>query len=35
MSTKTKTTETKAKNENLAALGLPVLWERFKEARRA
>jgi hypothetical protein len=32
MSTKTKTTKTKAKKENLAALGLPALWERFKEA---
>jgi hypothetical protein len=32
MSTKTKTTKTKAKKENLAALGLPALWERFNEA---
>ena len=32
MSTKTKTAKTKAKKENLAALGLPALWERFKEA---
>ncbi len=32
MSTKTKTTKAKAKKENLAALGLPALWERFKEA---
>ena len=32
MSTKTKTTKTKSKKENLAALGLPALWERFKEA---
>ena len=32
MSTKAKTTKTKAKKENLAALGLPALWERFKEA---
>ncbi len=32
MSTKTKTTKPKAKKENLAALGLPALWERFKEA---
>ena len=32
MSTKTKTTKTKAKKENLAALGLPALWERFREA---
>jgi hypothetical protein len=30
--TKTKTTKTKTKTENLAALGLPALWERFKEA---
>lgn len=29
---KTKTTKTKTKTENLAALGLPALWERFKEA---
>lgn len=32
MSTKTKTTKAKSKKENLAALGLPALWERFKEA---
>jgi len=32
MSTKTKTVKTKSKKENLAALGLPALWERFKEA---
>jgi hypothetical protein len=32
MSTKTKTTKAKTKKENLAALGLPALWERFKEA---
>jgi hypothetical protein len=32
MSTKTKTTKAKSKKENLAALGLPELWERFKEA---
>ncbi len=32
MSTKTKTTKTKAKKDNLAGLGLPALWERFKEA---
>lgn len=32
MSTKTKTTKTKAKKENLAAMALPALWERFKEA---
>lgn len=32
MSTKTKTTNTKTKKENLTALGLPALWERFKEA---
>ncbi|HPA83141.1 MAG TPA: hypothetical protein PLS95_20150 [Thermoanaerobaculales bacterium] len=33
MSTKTKSkTTTKAKKENLAALALPALWERFKEA---
>ena len=32
MSTKTKTAKTKTKKENLAALGLPALWERFKEA---
>ena len=32
MSKKTKTTNTKTKKENLAALGLPALWERFKEA---
>jgi hypothetical protein len=32
MSKKTKTTKAKAKKENLAALGLPALWERFKEA---
>ena len=34
MSTKTKTTKAKSKKENLAALGLPALWERFKEAVR-
>jgi hypothetical protein len=32
MSTKTKTTKARSKQENLAALGLPALWERFKEA---
>lgn len=32
MSTKTKTTKAKSKKENLSALGLPALWERFKEA---
>ncbi len=32
MSTKTKTTKAKSKKENLAAFGLPALWERFKEA---
>ena len=32
MTTKTKTTKAKSKKENLAALGLPALWERFKEA---
>jgi hypothetical protein len=32
MSTKTKTTKAKSKKENLAALGLPELWERFKVA---
>lgn len=32
MSKKTKTTKAKSKKENLAALGLPALWERFKEA---
>lgn len=32
MSTKTQTTKAKSKKENLAALGLPALWERFKEA---
>ena len=32
MSTKTKTTKAKSKKENIAALGLPALWERFKEA---
>ena len=32
MSTKTKTTKAKTKKENLAALGLPALWERFREA---
>lgn len=34
MSTKTKTkiAKTKATKENLAALGLPALWERFKQA---
>ena len=32
MSTKIRTTKTKARKENLAALGLPALWERFKEA---
>jgi hypothetical protein len=32
MSTKTRTTKAKSKKENLAALGLPALWERFKEA---
>jgi hypothetical protein len=32
MSTKTKSTKAKTKKENLAALGLPELWERFKEA---
>jgi hypothetical protein len=32
MSTKTKTTKAKSKKENLAALGLPALWERFKQA---
>ena len=32
MSTKTKTTKAKAKKENLSALGLPALWERFREA---
>ncbi|MCC7535199.1 MAG: hypothetical protein IT379_03255 [Deltaproteobacteria bacterium] len=32
MSTKTKTTKTKAKKETLATLGLPALWKRFKEA---
>ena len=32
MSTKSKTTKAKSKKENLAALGLPALWERFKEA---
>lgn len=32
MSTKAKTTKAKSKKENLAALGLPALWERFKEA---
>ena len=32
MSTKTKTTKTKAKKENLEALPLPELWARFKEA---
>ena len=32
MSTKTKTTKARSKKENLAALGLPALWERFKEA---
>lgn len=32
MSTKTKATKAKSKKENLAALGLPALWERFKEA---
>ena len=31
MSTKSKSTKTKSKRENLAALGLPALWERFKE----
>lgn len=29
--TKSKSTKTKSKRENLAALGLPALWERFKE----
>ena len=32
MSKYTKTTKAKTKKENLAALGLPALWERFKEA---
>ena len=32
MSTKTKTKGTTTKKENLAALALPALWERFKEA---
>jgi hypothetical protein len=32
MSMKAKTTKAKSKKENLAALGLPALWERFKEA---
>ena len=32
MSTKTKTTTAKSKKENLAALGLPALRERFKDA---
>ncbi len=32
MSTKTKTRKAKSNKENLAALGLPALWERFKEA---
>jgi len=32
MSTKTKTKRTTTKKENLAALALPALWERFKEA---
>jgi hypothetical protein len=32
MSRKAKTTKAKSKKENLAALGLPALWERFKEA---
>jgi hypothetical protein len=32
MSTKNKATKAKSKKENLAALGLPALWERFKEA---
>jgi hypothetical protein len=31
MSRKAKTTKAKSKKENLAALGLPALWERFKE----
>ena len=32
MSRKANTTKAKSKKENLAALGLPALWERFKEA---
>jgi hypothetical protein len=32
MSTNTKTKSTTTKKENLAALALPALWERFKEA---
>jgi hypothetical protein len=32
MRKKTKTTKAKTNKENLAALGLPALWERFNEA---
>jgi len=32
MSPKTRTTKAKSKKENLSDLGLPALWERFKEA---